>query len=122
MTKRVDAKDLKVGDVLRDGRRIANIEPMGNQALALTFDDGSSTTTYEAWPFDIEERARTWTVIGVWLNDIPVRIAGIEGKHEVYGEDDLDIFEQGTWATWVDADTWEEAEVAAIEDMRARDA
>ena len=118
-TKRVEAKDLQVGDVLGDGRRrIANIEPMGNQALTLTFEDGSQTNTFEGWPFEIEERLKTWTVIGVWLNDVPVRIAGLEGKHEVYGDDDYVLFEQGTWATWVEAETWEEAEAAAIKDMR----
>jgi hypothetical protein len=121
-TKRVDAKDLQVGDTLQDGRSIAQIESTGNQGLTLTFDDGSQTSTYEGWPFDIEDRLATWTVIGVWLNDEPVRIACVEGKHEVYGDDDYTIFEQGTWATWVEARTWEEAEAAAVTGMKEDDA
>jgi hypothetical protein len=39
----------------------------------------------------------------------------------VYGEDGYAIFEQGTWATWVEAETREEAEAAAVKDMRDND-
>jgi hypothetical protein len=120
-TKRVEAKDLQVGDTLHDGRRIAQIESTGNQGLTLTFDDGSQTNTYERWPFEIEDGLATWTVIGVWLNDEPVRVACVQGRHEVLGDDDYGIFEQGTWATWVEAETWQDAETSAVKAMKEDD-
>ena len=120
-TKRVEAKDLQIGDTIQGGARIARIESTGNQALVLTFEDGSQTSTSDGWPFEIEDTLTTWTVIGVWLNDEPVRIACVEGKHEVYGDDDYAIFEQGTWATWVEAGTWEDAEAAAVKGMKEDD-
>jgi len=36
-------------------------------------------------------------------------------------DDDYAIFEQGTWATWVEAGTWEDAEAAAVKGMKEDD-
>lgn len=60
-----------------------------------------------------------WTVIGVWLDDVPVPLGVIAGQHSVTGGDSYDEFEQGPWATSVIADHDYAAEQAAVAQMRA---
>ncbi len=65
-------------------------------------------------------QAKTWTVIGFWLNDEPYSAGVVAGSHAVYGGNDLDDTGegfQGAWATSVEAASAEEAEDMAIEEM-----
>lgn len=56
------------------------------------------------------------TVVGVWLADKPVVIGVIAGAHDVRGGDEHQ-FPEGLWATCVDADDAENAEIAAKNEM-----
>jgi hypothetical protein len=60
-----------------------------------------------------------WTVVGVWIDDVPVPVGVIAGQHEVTGGDIHDEFEQGLWATSVTADHDYAAEEAAVAQMLA---
>lgn len=58
-----------------------------------------------------------YTVIGVWMSDDPVPVGVVCGRHRVDGGDD-EAFPEGLWATYVSADDTDDAETAAIRDMR----
>ncbi len=60
----------------------------------------------------------TWTVIGIWDNDVPYVVGIISGQHDVQGEADP-FFDQGVWATYADADSVEAAETIAVDEMLA---
>jgi hypothetical protein len=68
----------------------------------------------------MEQKTMTYTVIGVWLNDKPVTVGVIEGRHNVDGGDQ-ETFTQGVWATSVDAVDVEQAEAFAKGDMTEND-
>jgi hypothetical protein len=59
----------------------------------------------------------SYTVIGVWLDDAPIVVGVIAGNHEVYGGDEK-AFEEGLWATSVDACDIAQAEQLAKVEMR----
>lgn len=62
----------------------------------------------------------TYTVIGVWVGNQPYPIGTVAGRHEVEGgfhPDTMIEFEQGVWATSVDANDAAEAEELAVEEM-----
>jgi hypothetical protein len=56
------------------------------------------------------------TVIGCWENDQPIVVGVVLGDHEVYGGDD-ERFDEGLWATTVDADDVNSAEQLAKQEM-----
>jgi len=58
-----------------------------------------------------------YTVVGVWMSDDPVPVGVIRGRHSVDGGDD-EAFPEGLWATHVNADDTDDAEAAAIREMR----
>ena len=58
----------------------------------------------------------TYTVLGLWLHNEPVSVGVIAGEHGVTGGD-TDAFEEGLWATSVDADDPLTAEALAIAEM-----
>jgi hypothetical protein len=63
---------------------------------------------------------KTWTVIGFWYNDEPVVTGVVEGGHPVYGGNTGELGDtsfQGEWATSVKAESAEEAETLAVEEM-----
>ena len=57
-----------------------------------------------------------YTVIGLWLNDEPVVAGVIEGEHNCVDTGDGD-----RWATPVEADDPDKAEVAAVLEMEGGD-
>jgi hypothetical protein len=62
--------------------------------------------------------SKPFTVIGYWDDaDTPVSVGVIEGEHPVHCGDGAT--EGGDWATSVHADSPEEAERAAVDEMRA---
>lgn len=63
--------------------------------------------------------SKTFTVIGYWRRDRPVSVGVIEGEHAVHGGESAT--EEGDWATSVEADSPENAEVLAIKEMREND-
>lgn len=66
--------------------------------------------------------ARDWTVIGLWLEDVPVVAGVVAGLHEVEGGDDCSDWDfRGPWATSVTASSVEEAESGAVQEMLAWD-
>jgi hypothetical protein len=44
----------------------------------------------------MKENTVTYTVIGVWLDDIPIVVGVVAGTHEVYGGDEQ-TFGEGLW-------------------------
>lgn len=58
----------------------------------------------------------TYTVIGVRIDDTPMVVGVVAGTHEVYGGDE-EAFEQGLWATSIDAIDVEQAEQLAKVEM-----
>ncbi|MGH3737835.1 MAG: hypothetical protein ACRDT6_19820 [Micromonosporaceae bacterium] len=56
------------------------------------------------------------TVIGCWDNARPVVVGVVVGAHEVYGGDEQ-RFDEGLWATTVDADDIDHAEALAKQEM-----
>lgn len=65
---------------------------------------------------DANRLARKYTVIGVWLNDEPVPVGVVEGDHEVGGGDDA--WDEGAWATSVDAPDMGSAQELAVQEMK----
>lgn len=63
--------------------------------------------------------SKTFTVIGYWRRDRPVSVGVIEGDHAVHAGEG--VTEEGDWATSVQADSPESAEVLAIQEMREND-
>lgn len=62
--------------------------------------------------------SKPYTVIGYWADDDePVSVGVVEGDHAVLGGDGAT--EGGDWATSVVADSPEDAESQAVEEMRA---
>jgi hypothetical protein len=59
----------------------------------------------------------SYTVIGVWRGDTPIVVGVIAGTHEVYGGDE-EAFEEGLWATSVDAPDIAQAEHLAKVEIR----
>ena len=84
------------------------------------------------------QEKNTWTVLGVWDNDEAVPVGAIAGRHNVYGGapgerlrdqlladpgfcgfDTSSFYEQGVWATVVEAPDGDTAQdIAAAEMMR----
>ncbi|MFE6967018.1 hypothetical protein ACFVAJ_18040 [Agromyces sp. NPDC057679] len=61
-----------------------------------------------------------YTVIGLWVNDVPVVVGVIEGNHQVTGGDDVSealYAAQGAWALAVEAGDATEAEGVAVDEM-----
>jgi hypothetical protein len=58
-----------------------------------------------------------YTVIGVWLDNAPIVVGVITGRHAVHGGDDT-AFTDGLWATFVDATDIEHAEHLAVTAMQ----
>lgn len=63
----------------------------------------------------------TYTVIGVWLNDTPVPVGAIHGRHDVTGDMPNDVLPEGCWATTVTAPGPDTAQHRAVADMRGGD-
>lgn len=61
--------------------------------------------------------SQPFTVIGYWDEDRPVSVGVIEGQHAVHAGEGAT--EQGDWATSVHADSPEDAEELAVQEMRA---
>ena len=54
----------------------------------------------------------TFTVIGTWLDGMPVVAAVIVGDHDVYGSG-MEALQNGAWAIAVEAENVDQAEDAA---------
>ncbi|GAA1884122.1 hypothetical protein GCM10009687_60630 [Asanoa iriomotensis] len=61
-----------------------------------------------------------FTVVGVWVDDEPIPVGVIAGRHDVSGGDG-ERFGQGVWAATVDADDERDAEQAAVAVVREHD-
>jgi hypothetical protein len=60
--------------------------------------------------------SKPFTVIGYWRGDRPVSVGVIEGEHQVHAGHGYT--KEGDWATSVEADTPEDAEALAVQEMR----
>jgi hypothetical protein len=61
--------------------------------------------------------AADWTVLGVWDNDRAVPVGVLAGQHDVVGGDS-GYWEQGLWATYVQAGDAAAAETLAVAQMQ----
>jgi hypothetical protein len=60
--------------------------------------------------------SKPFTVIGYWDGNRPVSVGVVEGEHAVHAGHGYT--EEGDWATSVEADTPEDAEALAVQEMR----
>lgn len=119
--RHADRHDLLV--MLTDGDttrvNVAAREPETSQRFGWEIDlHGAPAAVLDAMLRAVSTPPDTYTVIGIWLNDTPVPVGAIHGRHDVTGDMPDDVLPEGCWATSVTAPDPDTAQQIAAADMR----
>lgn len=120
--RHTDEHDLLV--VITDGEathvNVAAREPDTSQRFGWEIDlHGAPAAVLDATLRAACTPPDVYTVVGVWINDTPVPVGTIHGRHEVTGDMPDDVLPGGCWATSVAAPDPDTAQQRAAADMRS---